>query len=152
MPRTARRTAPLLPPRCVMPNSYEYDHSFNHRAQHVTNRCARTPTNHGQIVRQSRNSPNPKQQSAEFANSPCLKNRLTKRLIARLSFLTTRARKIHRHSALRSKMRSVVVRSANCRLWPNVSAKSFGELRGASNAASSVTHSAHPGLHSAGSF
>ena len=58
------------------------------------NRCARTPTNHGQIVRQSRNSPDPKQQSAEFSNSPCLKNRLNKRLIARLCFLTTRGDQI----------------------------------------------------------
>ena len=86
-----------------MPNSYESDHSFNHRAQHVTNRCARTPTNHGQIVRQSRNSPDPKQQSAELANSPWLKNRLSKRLIARLSFLTTRVREflISRRNGLR---------------------------------------------------
>ena len=73
-----------------MPKSHESDLCFNHRAQHVTNRCALTPTIHGQIVRQSRNSPDPKQQSAEFPNSPCLKKPLTKQLIARLSFLTTR--------------------------------------------------------------
>ena len=91
MPRTAWRTAPLLPsPRRLMPNSCESDHSVNHRAQHVTNRCALTLTNHGEIVRRHRNSPDPNCQSAEFANSPCLKKPLTKQLFARLSFLTAR--------------------------------------------------------------
>ena len=91
MPRTARRTVPLLPSqRRLRPNSHEIGHCFNHRAQHVTNRCALTLTNHGEIVRRHRHSPDPNCQSAEFANSPCLKNRLPKGLIARLSFLTTR--------------------------------------------------------------
>ena len=73
-----------------MPNSYESDHSVNHRAQHVTNCCALTLTNHDEIVRRHRHSPDPDCQSAEFANSPCLKKPLTKQLIARLSFLTER--------------------------------------------------------------
>ena len=122
--RTHEQTgAPLLPPSSrLRPNSQEFDRFyFTHRDKHDTPMvCADSgKTKHSSSA--GVKTPTIKTPSAEFSTSPCLKSRLAKQLLTRLSFLTSR------ELAITLGDRASFITSHLARLHPNETCEAIGE-------------------------